>query len=291
MTPSWSTRPGPYVYTSDDAFDRRHLADAMAVDDYVAALRGGLAAQYGTAPQPPAFYVDFDGLDGQLVAALGDVGFDRDGDRVGPPADVLVAAVVTSAIVSDAGLAPVVAADEVRALRLDGATWGLIAQGRDLDAGNVRAAADRALARRAVAEQQGVAVPAVPASAPADAGTTPRPDADDPALLRRAWTPMVGRRTTAVPRHRPTGRTPRTNPARSGRSSTRPGRPTCSVTTSAGWSTTSWTRATTCSAARTPGRAARPTPATRNGLLDATGDVVGGTVDTLEGAVGTVLGR
>lgn len=167
--------PRPYVYTDADAFDRQHLATAIAVDDYVGALRRGLAGDYGTAPQPPAFYTDFDGLDGALVAALGDVGFDRVGARVGPPADVLVAAVVTDALVVEAGLAPDVAADEVRTARLAGAAWGIVAQARDLDAGDVRAAAERALARRQLAEQQGTATPAIP-SAPAADPTTP----DDP---------------------------------------------------------------------------------------------------------------
>lgn len=167
-------RPRPYVYTDADPFDRQHLATALGVDDYVSALRAGLSADYGTAPQPRPFYTDFDGLDGQLVAALGDVGFDQVGERIGPPADVLVAAVVTDALVVDAGLPPQDAADEVRTLRLAGATWGLIAQGRDLDAGNVRAAAERALARRQLAEQQGTAVPAVaPAGGPAGASGSP----------------------------------------------------------------------------------------------------------------------
>lgn len=166
--------PRPYVYTDADPFDRQHLGTAIAVDDYVGALRRGLAADYGAAPQPPAFYTDFDGLDGQLVAALGDVGFDRVGPRVGPPADVLVAAVVTDALVVEAGLAPVEAADEVRTSRLAGAAWGLVAQARDLDAGDVRAAAERALARRQLAEQRGIATPAVPGTSPSG------PTAEDP---------------------------------------------------------------------------------------------------------------
>ena len=282
--------PRPYVYTSDDAFDRQHLADAMAVDDYVAALRGGLTAQYGTAPQPPAFYVDFDGLDGQLVAALGDVGFDREGDRVGPPADVLVAAVVTSAIVSDAGLAPVVAADEVRALRLDGATWGLVAQGRDLDAGNVRAAADRALARRAAAEQQGVAVPAVPASAPADVGTTPAPTPTTP--------PSSGAPDTDGGSTDDGGATP---PPDGSDTEDEPG-PLGSIVDETGATDLLGDdlgglvddvvdAGDDLLGGPDPGTSGAADPGDADGLLDATEDVVGGTVDTLEGAVGTVLGR
>lgn len=169
--------PRPYVYTGTDPFDRQHLSVALGVDDYVGALRRGLAADYGTAAQSSAFYTDFEGLDASLVSALGDVGFDRDGDRIGPPADVLVAAVVTDALVVNAGLAPQAAADEVRTLRLAGATWGLVAQARELDAGDVRAAAERALVRRQLAEQRGTAAPVVPTPAgPAGGG----PDGQDP---------------------------------------------------------------------------------------------------------------
>lgn len=166
----------PYVYVGSDPFDRRHLADALGVDDYVGALARGLEADFGTAPQQPAFYTDFDGLDGQLLPLLGDVGFDRDGPRVGPPADVLVAAVVTEALVVDAGLAPADAATEVRTARLDGATWGLIAQARELDASHVRAAADRALARREQAVEQGTATPVIPSDDEAADGTDEDPD-------------------------------------------------------------------------------------------------------------------
>ncbi len=160
--------PRPYVYAGSDTFDREYLGTAFDVDDYLAALHQGLQGQYGMAPQRPGFYLDFDGFDGSIVASLGDVGFDRVGDRVGPPADVLVAAVVTEALVVDAALEPPVAAREVRDLRLAGATWGLIVQGRDLDASHVRAAADRALARRQLAEQQGTASPVLdgPGAAP-----------------------------------------------------------------------------------------------------------------------------
>lgn len=164
--------PRPYVYADSDPFDRQYLGTAFDVDDYLAALHRGLQGEYGTAPQPTDFYLDFDGLDGLLVSSLGAVGFERVGDRVGPPADVLVSAVVTDAMAVGAGMEAEAAAEEVRDLRLAGATWGLIAQGRDLDASHVRAAADRALARRQLAEQQGTAVPVIPG---ASAGTGDAP--------------------------------------------------------------------------------------------------------------------
>lgn len=283
--------PQPYAYTDADPFDRQHLADAMGVDAYVAALRGGLAAEYGTSPQPRAFYTDFDGLDGQLVTALGDVGFDRSGSRIGPPADVLVASVVTDALVVDAGLEPQAAADEVRTLRLAGATWGLIAQGRDLDAGDVRAAADRALARRDLAEQQGVATPAIDAGVPTQAPTAPGTPTGDP-----------GPDTTP-----PTGGAPGPD----GEGSSPP--PTDEPEDDPGLvgSVVDETGANELLGDDLGGlvddvvdaaddlldgpdpsrRGASPSEApTDGGLLDATGEVVKGTVDTLEGVVGGLLG-
>jgi hypothetical protein len=189
--------PRPYVYTSVDPFDPEYLRDAFAVDDLARALHRGLEADYGSAPQSPDFYVDFDGLDGQLVGALGDVGFTFVGDRLGPPADVLIAAVVTEAVVTRSGLSPQDAADEVRTWRLDGATWGLIAVRWDLSPSDVRAAAERALNRRRAALDAGTATPVVtPAAvvpgtagapgeggAPSDPGSGTPPDAgggDDP---------------------------------------------------------------------------------------------------------------
>ena len=284
--------PRPYVYTTDDAFDRQHLADAMGVDDYVEALGTGLTAQYGTAPQSAAFYTDFDGLDGALVTALGDVGFDRDGDRIGPPSDVLVAAVVTDAVVRDAGLDPVTAATEVRDLRLAGATWGLVAQHHDLDASNVRDAADRALARRAAAEQQGDAVPAVPAAASTEDAPAPTPS------------PTPAPTTPGTP-DRSGGQEPSDGeppPPSSGPDPDDEPGPLGSVVDQTG--------ATDLLGDDVGGLVDDvvdagddlldgPDPAGTTGtsagdgdggLLGTTGDVVGGTVDTLEGAAGTLLG-
>lgn len=174
----------PLVYVASDPFDRTWLAPAMGVDDLVAQLGRGLTAAYGVLPQSPAFYVDFDGLDGQTVVLLGDVGFDRDGDRIGPPADVLVASVVTDALVTNALLPPAEAAAEVRTKRLAGATWGLIAQARELDASHVRAAAQRALERRLAEEEAGTAVTVItappPEPAPVDEEPAPPPENPTP---------------------------------------------------------------------------------------------------------------
>lgn len=73
----------------------------------------------------------------------------------------------------------------MRTKRLDGATWGLIAQARDLGADHVRAAADRALALRQQQEAEGTATPAIPPTAEPpvtdpDVGSDPQPGTDAP---------------------------------------------------------------------------------------------------------------
>ncbi len=203
--------PRPYVYVDTDPFDRVHLANALAVDDVVAALHRGVEAEYGTSPQTLGFYTDFDGIDGAILAVLDDLGVERDGERVGPPSDVLVASVVTEAVVEVARLDPPTAAGHVRDLRVDGATWGLIATTQHVTATDVRAAAERALNRRLALEDAGVATPVTnpppgpglppvvdptrpptdgpdtdPGTDPPDPGTDPPdpgPDPDDPGLL------------------------------------------------------------------------------------------------------------
>lgn len=176
----------PLVYVGSDPFDRTWLAPAMGVDDLVAQLGRGLTATYGLLPQSPAFYVDFDGLDGQTISLLGDVGFDRDGDRIGPPADVLVASVVTDALATNAGLAAADAATDVRSRRLAGATWGLIVQAWELDASHVRAAAARALERRLAEEELGTAVQVITPQPP-----EPEPVVDAPPPTEPAPTPVA----------------------------------------------------------------------------------------------------
>ena len=161
--------PRPYTYVDTDPFDRVHLANALAVDDVVTALHRGVEAEYGVSPQSVDFYTDFDGIDGAIIGVLDDLGVERDGARVGPPSDVLVASVVTEAVVEIARLDPAAAASRVRDLRVDGATWGLIATTQDVTATDVRAAAERALNRRLAEEDAddglvGPPFPAIPVS-------------------------------------------------------------------------------------------------------------------------------
>ena len=166
----------PLAYVATDAFDRRLLADALTIDDFLAALGRGLRADYGSEPQTLAFYQDFDGLGGQVaqaLAALADGAFEEtstDG-RIGPPDRLLVAAVVTEAVALAAGLPPAEAAEAVRTERLAGANWGLIAVVFDASPGDIRAAADRALTQRRERAGSGEAAPVV---------RTPEQDSTDP---------------------------------------------------------------------------------------------------------------
>jgi len=170
----------PVTYVATDAFDRRFLADALAIDDFLAALARGLRADYGTEPQTLAFYQDFDGLGGQVVqalAALADGSLEEtssDG-RMGPPDRLLVAAVVTEAVALAAGVPPAEAAAQVRTERLAGAEWGLIAVMSDVSPADIRGAADRALEQRRERAASGQAAPVV--QTPPEDSTPP----DDPA--------------------------------------------------------------------------------------------------------------
>ena len=160
-------------YDDGDDFDRRLLPDAIAVDEFLEVTGRGLQADYGVAPQTAAFYGDFDGLEGAVVAALRPLGFDTDGERFGPPSAVLTAAVVTAALVREAGLTPVAAARRVDDARRDGAAYGLVTHLHDVSPSAVREAAGAALTQRRELVAAGEAAPVV--AAPAVPGPTPSP--------------------------------------------------------------------------------------------------------------------
>lgn len=164
----------PLVYLPSDPWDARLLADAIAVDRQVADLMRSLAARYGQAPRASAFYTDFAAVGGPLAQALPTLAPEGSGSSYGPPADVLVAVVVVDLLVSRAALDPQDAIAEVRDLRRDGATWGLILQRRDLGNAELREAVDAALRRRA-----GVGTPPPPPP-PSPEPTTPEPSPPPP---------------------------------------------------------------------------------------------------------------
>lgn len=160
----------PLRYSTFDEVDTRVMADALAVDQFLAATATGLESDYGTAPQAAAFYADFDTLDGTILDALAPLAFERIGSRFGPPTSVLTAAVVTESLVSGAGLKPVEAAAVVDRARRSGAEYGLVTWLWDVSPSVVRDAAARALTQRRVlvAAGQGAAIidPPAPATPP-----------------------------------------------------------------------------------------------------------------------------
>lgn len=157
-------RPLPLRYLSSDPWDARLLAEAISVDRQVVDLTRSLTAAYGREPRPLAFYTDFAAVEGLLAAALPRLApVDQDG-AFGPPADTLVGVVVAELLVTRAALAPEQAAEEIRRLRRDGATWGLILVRRDLGPEDLRSGIDAALRRRA--REQELAPPPAPPPPP-----------------------------------------------------------------------------------------------------------------------------
>ncbi|MDX1510381.1 MAG: hypothetical protein R3249_03460 [Nitriliruptorales bacterium] len=177
----------PMRYLSGDDWDRRFLADAIAIDRVVSQLQAGWRAQYPDVPQPAAFYRDFvvglaggvgDGVDQavELLAAR------RADERFGPPPDVLTGLVFARAV---GGSLPDAAA-EIVAFRRAGATWGLTAMLLGLDRGDIDAAAEQSLEDRQDAVDAGTAVPPVsspppaPTPPPTPTPTPPRPPGPPP---------------------------------------------------------------------------------------------------------------
>ncbi|MDP9022481.1 MAG: hypothetical protein M3N57_07260, partial [Actinomycetota bacterium] len=151
--------PRPLHYEPVDEWDRRLLADVLAIDRQVAQLAAGFAARYGTAPQPPAFYTSFSQVQEPLADALPRLATTTVQGRFGPPADVLVAVVVTDLLVQRAGLGLDEAVDTIVRLRHDGATWGIVLAMHGLGPDALRQAATLAV-------RIGPAVPAVVGGAP-----------------------------------------------------------------------------------------------------------------------------
>ena len=146
-------------YLDTDDWDARLLARAIAVDRQVERLTASFEADYGVALQPAGFYADFVAVEGVLAESLRGLSRFRQGDRFGPPAETLVAVVVTDLLNERAGLSPADAVGEIRSLRQDGATWGLVLAAHDLGPDELRAAADQALRARQQEEAAGTAVP------------------------------------------------------------------------------------------------------------------------------------
>ncbi len=200
----------PLRYDGEDTWDEWLLADALAVDRLAARLHGTLGRTYGADLRDDDFYTAFTAVDGgDLGGDLRDLAVRADGERFGPPADVLVGLVTVDALAAGAGLSPGEALERAVRLRRAGATWGLVLVEHDLGASALRDATDRALQQVELTpppepeeppgEADGTIVPvdadestpapgeadgeptADPAPAPAPSPTpAPEPDGDDP---------------------------------------------------------------------------------------------------------------
>lgn len=164
--------PQPLRYLASDPWDRRLLADALAVDRFVAELSAALRLRYGRAPQSRAFYADFVAVDDATARALGELSPRGEGGRLGPPAGVLVGALMVDLVDARTDLDRRQALADVISLRRRGAAWGLVAGIHGLSPHDVRGAADAALLRRQQQESQGSAAP-VAVETPADEGLPP----------------------------------------------------------------------------------------------------------------------
>jgi hypothetical protein len=135
----------PLRYHGDDPWDREELGDALAADRLAEQLSSSFAADHGEELRPASFYADFVDAEAPVLDRLEDLAPRRRGALVGPPAPVLVAVVVTDALVVEGGFLPGPAVSRVAELRRGGASWGLLLVRHDLGPAALRAAADRAL--------------------------------------------------------------------------------------------------------------------------------------------------
>lgn len=170
----------PLRYLASDEWDRRFLADAIAIDRAIEQLQVGWRNQYGELPQRVAFYEDFvSGLEGADSIGVADsvelLASRRDGNLFGPPIEVLAGLVMARAHVAATGVLLSDAAAQILGLRRSGATWGLTATLLELDQDAIAEAAEAGLTDRQDAVDQGTAEPVLDDPAP-----TGPPDSQPP---------------------------------------------------------------------------------------------------------------
>lgn len=159
LTEGRTRDPVALRYVPEDPWDARLLAAAIAVDQQVERTAASLRAVYGIQLQRPAFYEDFIAIDDVLASALPELSPIARRGAFGPPAETLIAVIVTRLLVERAGFAVDEATETISAQRRAGATWGLVLRRHDLRADDLRAAADTALRSRAIAVEEGRAAP------------------------------------------------------------------------------------------------------------------------------------
>lgn len=141
--------PVPLRYQADDPFDAVHLVEAFRIDELASALTRSLAAEHGSLPRTPEFYTSFLTVDDVMADRLAMMAPEVVGDRLGPPADVLLAATAVDALAEQTEYSRDQAVDQVVQARSAGASWGVVLLRGGADAAALRAAADRALERAA----------------------------------------------------------------------------------------------------------------------------------------------
>jgi hypothetical protein len=146
----------PLRYHAADPWDQELLAEAIAFDGEVARLARGMEIEFGTRPQPPAFYREFAGP--RAVPVLSRTAPVSRGRAFGPPSDVLLTMFFAQTVVAGRLTDTI---RKVAHLRAAGARWGLIAVEFDVASDALVAAVDGldserlALAERAPASAQG----------------------------------------------------------------------------------------------------------------------------------------
>lgn len=186
LTEGRAGEPVALRYVAEDPWDARLLSAAIAVDRQVDRTAASLRSVYGTQLQPASFYRDFIVVDDVLAEALPQLSPIARDRAFGPPAETLIAVIVTRLLVERAGLAVGEATADIAVHRRAGATWGLILRRHDLRADDFLAAADTALRSRAIAVEEGEAEPirqdpGAGGSGPADGPTAPPGGSTPPA--------------------------------------------------------------------------------------------------------------
>ncbi|MFT5222405.1 MAG: hypothetical protein ACI867_000707 [Glaciecola sp.] len=135
----------PLNYGAQDPWDALHARGLLAIDGAVEAAAAEVRATYGQAPRPQTFYEAFAVVDDGIELAI--ARFDTRGqpEGFGPPADVLMAVLISRLIAERAFVSLQAAIAEVDELRRAGATWGVVLARRDLSARDFEDALDLSL--------------------------------------------------------------------------------------------------------------------------------------------------
>ncbi|HUG85027.1 MAG TPA: hypothetical protein VMM13_10705 [Euzebya sp.] len=181
----------PLSYDEADPFDLRLLPDAIAFDAQIANLVNAIDAQFGAAPQPPAFYTSFVSVSEPDLQTLTSTAPDVAADgAVGPPADALIGLFLARAA-ADVGDGDLLRAGaDIRRLRDEGARWGLVALTLGVSSVDFAGIVDRAVQRHDVTVAATTAESPTGAQAPTTGAPAPAPVGDPGAPPTPASPPL-----------------------------------------------------------------------------------------------------